>query len=71
MPWWIPPPIYIEKDPLDSMINHEKSIALMLHHWHIYTDGSEINEVRRRIGHLPYLRLSAGSDPALKIRFSG
>jgi hypothetical protein len=39
MPWWIP----IEKNLLDSTINHEKSIALTLHHWHIYTDGSGIN----------------------------
>jgi len=42
-PWWTPPPIYIEKNPLDSMINHEKCIALTPHHWRIYTDGSGIN----------------------------
>jgi ribonuclease HI len=42
-PWWRPPQIYIEKNPLDSMINHEKCIAITPHHWRIYTDGSGIN----------------------------
>ena len=37
-PWWTPPPIYIEKNPLDSMINHEKCIALTPRHWRIYWD---------------------------------
>src|ERR1700685_4122716 len=36
-PWWKPPPIYIEKNPLDSMINHEKCIALTPDHLRIYT----------------------------------
>lgn len=42
-PWWRPPPIYIEKNALDTMINHEKCIALMPNHLRIYTDGSRIN----------------------------